>query len=321
MTLQDIAEQLGISVSTVSRVFSHHPGIRAEVRAQVLAIAKEKHYHPRLAEKQRNLVVIMPYNATYPVPCCVEMLLLAITRELPTRGFRLEILPMDSIDQLERIRFCGAIALGAEPAAFTNWSHDFIQPLVLVDRYMKPTYANHHLHVVRSDEAQGMELAVDALYKSGCRCIGCVIHGQPGTGNADLRAQAIREALQQRQLPSSDAYVRFADDSEYLEHIGQLLQLGVDALFCPGGSGGILAAHALALYGKKVPDDISLISSEQTFFSRYGTPPQTTITQDYAAVAKATADIIEAKIANEKPPAETVLPYLLIRRRSVACRV
>ena len=64
----------------------------------------------------------------------------------------------------------------------------------------------------------------------------------------------------------------------------------------------------------------SLIASEQTFFSRYGTPPQTTITPDYKAMASAVADVIEARIAGRKFPARTVLPYLLLRRESVRSR-
>ena len=81
-----------------------------------------------------------------------------------------------------------------------------------------------------------------------------------------------------------------------------------------------LAAYALSLFSRRIPEDISLIASEQTFFSRYGTPPQTTITPDYKAMASAVADVIEARIAGRKFPARTVLPYLLLRRESVRSR-
>lgn len=70
--------------------------------------------------------------------------------------------------------------------------------------------------------------------------------------------------------------------------------------------------------GRRVPEDISLIASEQTFFSHYAVPPQTTISPDYAAMAVATADIIEARLDGQKAPVRTVLPYNLILRESVA---
>ena len=93
MRIQEIARLAGVSPSTVSRVFSHHPNISEELRARVFAISKEHSYHPRLSTKQRNVVIITPYQSVYPVQCCVEMILMALTRELPQRGFRLEILP------------------------------------------------------------------------------------------------------------------------------------------------------------------------------------------------------------------------------------
>ena len=91
--------------------------------------------------------------------------------------------------------------------------------------------------------------------------------------------------------PGSDKYVELA---------GKLLKQGVDALFCPGGNAGIVMLYAFSLYGRRVPEDISLIASEQTFFSHYAVPPQTTISPDYAAMAAATADIIEARLDGQK---------------------
>lgn len=74
--------------------------------------------------------------------------------------------------------------------------------------------------------------------------------------------------------------------------------------------------YAFSLYGRRVPEDISLIASEQTFFSHYAVPPQTTISPDYAAMAVATADIIEARLDGQKAPVRTVLPYNLIRAKA-----
>ena len=101
MKIQDIARLAGVSPSTVSRVFSHHPSISGEIRERVFAISKQHAYHPRLSTKQRNVVIITPYQSVYPVQCCVEMILMALTRELPNRGFRIEILPQDNLERLD----------------------------------------------------------------------------------------------------------------------------------------------------------------------------------------------------------------------------
>ncbi|MBO4633486.1 MAG: LacI family DNA-binding transcriptional regulator, partial [Lentisphaeria bacterium] len=129
--------------------------------------------------------------------------------------------------------------------------------------------------------------------------------------------ESIRQSLKKHDLPCDSSLIQFGNDEEYLELTGKLLRRNADALFCPGGSGGILCAYALSMFNRRIPEDISLIASEQTFFSRYGTPPQTTITPDYPALASAVADVIEARIEGRKASDRTVLPYLLIARESV----
>ena len=320
MTISEIAKLAGVSTSTVSRVFSHHPNIREDVRNHVFAVARQHGYHPRISNKQKNVVIITPYNSDYPVHSCVDMLLMALTQELPPRGFRLEILPHDNLERLAGIQFCGAVAIGAEPEDFRDWPDRFTPPLVLVDR--KGERMPPEVYQVRSDENQGMELAINHLYERGCRKIGCIIHGDPGTGNADLRRAAIERALREHGLPANDYLIHFSGPGteRYVDLIGKLLRQNVDALFCPGGNAGIVSLYAFSLFNKRIPDDISLIATEQTFFSEYAVPPQTTVTQDYKAVAAAVADVIEARIDGRRAEPSTVLPYRLIKRESVPVR-
>lgn len=315
--IQELAHLAGVSTATISRVFNHHPNIRPDLRRRVFAAAREHGYQPRLSLKQKNVIVITPYNAVWPVQSCVDMILMALMQEMPQRDFRLEVLPFNNRDRIEDIQFCAAIAIGAEPADFKDWAERFPVPLVILDRDGKPNPP--HLFYVRSDEAQGMKLAISHLHERGCRKIGCIIHGDPGTGNADLRHAAIVRALSALKIPCDDSLVLFSGtgSEKYVELIGTLLRRGVDALFCPGGNAGVIAFHAFSLYGRRVPEDISLIASEQTSFSRYTVPPLTTISPDYHAMAVATADVIEACLDGGEAAARTVLPYSLIKRESV----
>ncbi len=316
MRLQEIAKLAGVSPATVSRVFSHHPNIRHDLRDHVFAIAKAHNYHPRLSTRQRNVVIILPEKDIYPIRSCLEMVMMALTLELPKRGFRLEVLPQNNLDRLDSIQFCGAVAIGAEPGDYQKWARRFSSPLILVDREVPESAAN--VYSVRSDEAQGMDLAIGHFYERGCRRIGCIIHGTAGTGNADARRAAIDQALSARGLPTGEAMIHLAGDDNYVEIIGKLLKLNVDALFCPGGNAGIAAAYALYMFNKRVPDDVSLIASENKLFSRFATPPQTTITQDHTALAEIVAKVIESHLGDSRLPQSSILPYSLIPRDSVA---
>ncbi len=313
MTIYEIARLAGVSPATVSRVFSNYSGIKTEIRERVLEVARKHNYYPRIANKQKNIVIITPCDSVFPV----QMNLMALMQILPDRGFRIEFMPISNMERLDSIQFCAAIAIGVEETDLPKWSDRFSVPLIIVDRELKQKSAN--VYSVRTDEAAGMEMAIDYLYSRKCRKIGSVVHGEPGCGNSELRYNAIRHALKKHNLPSDDFMVYYAGHGaeKYVELIGKLLKRGIDGLFCPGRNGGIISLYALSLFGKRVPEDVSFMTTEQVFFSQYAVPPQTTITQDYAAIAAATADLIEDWLNNNVSGKPVTLPYKLIVRESV----
>lgn len=319
MNIRKIAELTGVSPATVSRVFSRNPGVSKEVAQRVLKKAAEFNYHPRISEKQKNVVLITPYNSVYPVQSCIDMLLMALTQELPKQGFRVEILPVNSLDRLSDVRFCAAVAIGLEPEMFHDWDQKYNEPLVILDRPRRKNTGNDNLYYVNSDETMGMELAISHLKERNCRKIGCIIHGNPGEGNVDLRYKSILKLLKKYGFPAEESLIRFSGNGseKYVELVGKLLKQGADALFCPGGNAGIVVLYALSLYGKQVPEDISLIASEQSFFSGYAVPPQTAITQEYSLLAEKVVEVISIRIAGGDVPPVITLPYRLIKRESV----
>lgn len=317
MKIQDIAQMAGVSSATVSRVFSNHSGISLKTRDRVLEIARKYSYHPRLSSKRRNVVVITPSQAEFPAQNYTEMVLSELSRVLSVGNYRVEILPLDNFGRLNSIQFCAAIAIGVDHRIAEGWDDLFDAPLILVDREAPKNWRG--VFAVHSDEQQGMALAIDYLYEQGHRRIGSLI-GSVGTGNPEIRKEAIFQALAKHGLPCDKSLVRTAAPEEFIEETGKLLRAGVDSLFYPGGHGGIIGAYALSLYGKTIPGDISLVASERSMVSRYCIPAQTTISQDYPALAAAVLELIDARISGSRSPVKTVFPYKLIRRDSVKSR-
>lgn len=315
MKIQEIAKKAKVSTATVSRVFSNHPNIREELRERVLSVARETGYHPRLSQKQLNVVIISPFREIYPIRSYVEMVTSELALTLSARGYRIEMLPQDNLRQLEHLRFCGAVSIGIDVERFKNWEERFAAPLVIIDRDVPP--GTGEIYSVRSDENQAMHLGIDCLARHGCRKVGVIIYGEAGIGNTGIRREAVLLALRRHHLPVSERLVRFALADSYMEEIGKLLKLGIDGLFCPGGNAGIIAAYVLSLYNRRIPDDISLVASERSLYSRYAIPPQTTISQDYAAQAAAVADLLDARLRGNAFPRHTIIPYQLIERDSV----
>ena len=134
MNIQKIAQLAGVSPATVSRVFNHQTNVSEEIRLKVLETARKHNYLPYLSPRQKNIVILTPYNSVYPVQSCVDMLLMALTQHLPEYGFRMEILPVNSQERLDSIQFCGAVAIGCEITDFPDWNERFQAPLIILDR-------------------------------------------------------------------------------------------------------------------------------------------------------------------------------------------
>ncbi|MBQ9775294.1 MAG: LacI family DNA-binding transcriptional regulator [Lentisphaeria bacterium] len=313
MKIQQIAALAGVSTATVSRVFSHHPNIRKEVREHVLNVARQYSYRPRSSGKQKNIVIIVPYRQIYPASEFVDMVTSELIRELAQAGYRIELLPLDNLERLEEIAFCGAVGIGIDVPE--KWDERFALPLIIIDKI--PARRVPGVSFVHSDEKQGMDIAITHLAEHGCRKAGAILHGLPGKGNVDVRKKAVLQALKKNGLPFDDRLVRVTLEENFLEEMGKLLQLGIDGAFCGGGGtfGGI-AAYALSLFGKKIPQDIRLVSSERQRISRYCIPPQTTITPDYEKTALAVAEQLDKMISGREFQPEVILPYSLIVRDS-----
>lgn len=76
-------------------------------------------------------------------------------------------------------------------------------------------------------------------------------------GNPEPRLGHLQAALRRRGLPASDVFVRLVEGKDYLEETAKLLRQNVDAIFTPGGMGGLITAYAFNLLGRRVSEKIS----------------------------------------------------------------
>jgi LacI family transcriptional regulator len=316
-TIREIAQEAEVSIATVSRVFSNHPNVKEAIRERVLNVARANNYVPRLSNRRRTVILITPSRTEHPVQSYVDMVIAHLAETAGHRGYRIEILPEDNLDRLEHTQFCAAIQISSADLPWENWGRRFKVPIILIDR---DAPKNQKLvFSIRSNEQQGMELAIKYLTDKGHRRIGCLVSNTK-LGNTQQRLESIQAALTAHGLDAGDHLIRLVSEKDYMEETAKLLRHNVDAIFAPGGMGGIITAYTINLLGRRIPEDISLIASERSVVSRYSIPPQTTITQDYQQVATTAVDIIDASLCKEPIPQNTVIDYQLILRDSVADR-
>jgi energy-coupling factor transporter ATP-binding protein EcfA2 len=133
----------------------------------------------------------------------------------------------------------------------------------------------------------------------------------------DKANEIARKALEKYAYPVNDELFAYTSQESAVEAVGKMLDNQVDAIFAPGHSGGLLTAYALNIHGRRIPEDISLISSEICFFSPFATPPHTTFCPEYQQLAQRTVELFKARIQGKRFPQKSIIPTRLIPRSSV----
>lgn len=340
VTLKDIAEYVGVSISTVSRVIKNDPtrSVHPETRRKVWAAVKELGYVPNIHarklvtgqndERPRTMKIgwvanpktaeMNPYYSSIYSGISdtiknLEYSLVNITQEdLMNEAKLLSILLEVGIE--------GLILLEEVDPNTINYIQQHI-PIVGLD----VSYTDASFTIIDFDRIAAAKLAVDHLIKKGHRKIG-FIGGGIGENNANLTAekryQGYTLALELAGLPIEEKWIintRWSIEASY-ESMKQLIENEKElptAIFCASDLMAIPAMRATLEKGLRIPEDIAFIGFDNIEMGKYSTPPLTTIDIPKYEMgeisAKTMVDIIEKRI---NLPIKILLPFHLVERDS-----
>lgn len=331
-TLKAIAQQLGVSVTTVSRSLNGQAEryrIAKRMEERVRRVAEQMGFCPnRFArglrlKKTSTIGLIVPDISNPFFGATARQIALGIRQQ----GY--SILLCDSQEDVEQER--QALTL------LRNWQVEGIivcpvgtecehlaeaagsgLPLVLVDRY----FPELRVPYVAADSRSGSRMATEHLLAKGHRRIAC-LQGLCGTSPNDLRLRGYREALAAQGIEPDPALIvgqRFDEPSGYRE-TQRLLETCPDptALLCFCNPGALGAMRALAEAHRKIPRDISLISFDENPYAAHLAAPLTTVSQPNAEMGDVAVRLLFDQIQSpgDEAPAGVLLPTRLIVRRSV----
>ena len=203
----------------------------------------------------------------------------------------------------------------SDPARYQRLM-DLGLPIVLVNGAL----AGLDAPVVSTDDVAAVDLAVQHLEHMGHRRIGLAI-GQQRYLPAQRKRQAFIDALARHGLVPDDLDVaHLVESTAYSVQGGQvaaerLLDRGVSAIVCGSdvmALGVVRTAHGRGL---RVPEDLSVIGSDDSQMMEFTDPPLTTVRQPAEALAQAASQAIAEQIAGAAPHAGEVLfrPELVVR--------
>lgn len=277
LTLRDLAEQLGVSRSTVSRALRDDPQIAVGTRERVRALASSLGYLPDAAaraltrRRAQAVGLMLPRSSelVFGNPYFSE-LLLGVSLEAEAAGYPLLLSTSPEPDfgaWLREGRVDGLILLGSSVQG---------RDVPELNRLIRAGYPVVAIHAapralravtIGSNERAGVWQALAHLQQSGHRRV-AFLAGPRGSRYAERRVRAFRTGLEAFGLEVDDALLVPTDDSRAGgEHAtAELLRRGhgFDAVLADNDLVALGAYRALAGAGLPVPDAVSVIGFDDT---------------------------------------------------------
>lgn len=332
--MKDIADELGISVVTVSKVFNNHKDISAATRERVLRRIKELNYQPSLHAQGlasgRTLMVglIVPDL----VHAFFSEVAKSISDTLRLKGFGLVIASSDEEPELERreleqmmrrrvdvliVASCQSKPEGLRQIALQK------VPLILIDR----EFRGHAAHFVGTNDVLVGDMATEHLIAQGRRRIAHIGGQQVSTSTG--RLQGYKNALERHGISVPKAYmVRRKRGDESGDRTGQqamerLLRVRPrpDAVFCYNDPAAIGAMNAILASGLRIPEDIAIIGSGNIRYAESFRVPLSSMDISRTLLGAKAGELalkLAAGIADGRPR-KVIVPPRLIARQSSLC--
>jgi len=330
-TITDIARQLGISPSTVSRALSGHPDIKESTRQKVQQLASESYYKPNsIAQSLKNnrttiIGVIVPeikhdffssaisgieevaYHAGYTIIVCQS-----------NENYEREVVNTNS---LIHQRVAGIVASISQN---TINSDHFLAvrerniPLVFFDRACNDIEVSK---VIIDDTASAFN-AVNHLLNKGYKRI-AHFTGPKDLEICKLRLKGYSDALLAAGIEIDNGLISFgglheADGYNAMSRFIDKENLP-DAIFAVNDPVAVGAFQRIKEAGLKIPGDIGIVGFSNNKITSLVDPPLTTVDQPSFEMGKKSAELLLEMIEDEKrfiKPQTIVLDTKLIVRSS-----
>ncbi len=194
-------------------------------------------------------------------------------------------------------------------------------PVVWMDRVPQ---SDRVIPWVANDDAQAMELAAETLIKKGCKDI-LLLPGFLAERQESPRVKGYQNALGKHGIAFREEYVlnrrgEGSSESEAESMVRELLRSGnkVDGILTSSDRAAFGAMAALRSVGYYVPEDVKLISFDNSPYSTMGTPAVSALDRNPGAIAETACMILLMQITGDTGcKTEHVIPVSLVERDSI----
>ncbi len=337
ITIKDVASVAGVSYQTVSRVINDSPNVKTAVREKVRSAIDELGYVPNIAARRmggnRSYLILAINDRARTLDNWavgrgndwVDQMLYGGMMESEDHGYRLVFELVDTEQPAASKQLATAISSLRPDGVILTPPHSENQDLAdLLDANGTP-YARmgsigktDGVNVIMDDEAAAFA-ATQHLLKMNHRKV-AFISGSPDYLASSCRLDGYRAAMKQANAEIHPAWEQPGDFSFVSGAKAANTLFTMDdrptAVIASNDEMAFAVLHEAAKRDISVPDQLSIISFDDTPGVRFSVPPLTAIRQPIAAMAKTAAKELIQNGANAQTGKEITLPFQLIVRQT-----
>ncbi len=332
VTIKDIARELKISPSTVSRALKNHPDISEETKVAVNELAKKLNYQPNavaLSLKQRRsntIGVIIPEIVHYFFSSVIS----GIEDVAYDAGFNVIICQSNEKYDREVVNTRTLLANRVDGILVSisketrNYDHfrkikENEVPLVFYDRIVPGFEADQ----VIVDDLEAAYRATRHMIEGGCRKI-AHFAGPQNLLIGQLRKEGYLKALREAGLETKKEWIIEADNFEKARlAVLNILdeKSDIDGIFAVNDTTAIGAMHTLQKKGVRVPEQVAIVGFSDGRLSGITDPALTSVDQHGYEMGTVATEILLKRImsSNKNYPFETRIlnADLIVRGSSI----
>lgn len=312
-TLKQIAKELNVSVSTVSKALNDSPEISEQTKVKIKEYAKLKNYKPNVIglnlknRKTKTIGVIIPNilnsffakvfsgiekvadKKGYNVITCISNE--SLEKEIHT----LEMLSNGTIDGF-------ILSVSEEAQKLQEYSHfsEIINdgtPIVMFDRIAEGVECDK----VVVDDFDSALNSTKHLINLGCKNI-ALISSVDNLSVGKLRADGYLKALKDNNIAVNEKIILRTDSEEDMKaKIDAIFDNKIDAIFALDENDSVAALRVSLKKGYKVPEEISIIGfADGILASRRLSPSLTTVSQHGIEIGEVAAKRLISRLEEKE---------------------
>ncbi|WP_299102162.1 LacI family DNA-binding transcriptional regulator [uncultured Winogradskyella sp.] len=320
ITLKQIARELDVSISTVSKALKNSKEISADTIQKVQAFAKLYNYRPNnialsLKNRKTNTIgIIIPEIVHHFFSKVIRGVELVANKRgynviigLSNESFSKEVINME---MLANGSIDGFILSMSKETLLQQDYHHYTEtinqgmPIVMFDRVVSEIKCDK----VIVDDFNGAKNAVKKLIANKCKQI-ALITTKDYVSVGKLRTQGYLEALHESNItPQAELILKMDDTLDYEVHLEKLeaeieqlfkAHKKIDGVFAVNELYALSAMKVARRLGLNVPNDIQVIGFTDGVLSKHSTPSLTTVSQHAQLMGERAADLLIDKIETE----------------------